>query len=436
MRTVLLFTLAAAICVALGWWVADLPGTVSATINGTTFQAGAPVALTLLALLFIILYVIIRLVAALFRSPKVARRRKREKRRIRGDAAVNRTLVALAGNDMSVALQQSQRSRRFLGDTPLTLLLAAQAGRQAGREDEAQGLYKLLADRPDANILGLRGLLRQAMARNDWPAAAAIVKRAEAVHPGTGWLTEERRYIALRNGQWHEALRLAGPVRAKGADKPAIAALSLAASREESDPDAALKLSRNAWEADQSLAPAALAYAEHLRRKGRERAALDVLRRSWAAAPHPSVAEAYLAPIKDKLGRMRAAQELVSANPAHPDSALLLAHTALDAGLTAEARRHAETAEKAGLADRRLYMLRAELADRDNDPDAAQEALRNLHTAKPEPAWRCLACGTTHQEWRPVCDVCSTPGRIAWTEGEVNQQPALRLTPPAIEGLA
>ncbi len=438
MRTVLLFTLAAAVCVAVGWWVADLPGTFTATVNGTTFQANAPVALTLLALLFVILYVVIRLIAALFRSPKAARRRNREKRRIRGETAINRTLVALAGNDVSIALRQSQRSRRLLGDTPLTLLLAAQADRQAGREDDAGGVYKLLADRPDAQILGLRGLLRQAMAKQDWQEAAAIAQRAELAHPGTGWLTEERRYIALRNGQWGEALRLMGPVRAQGADKPAIAALSLALSREQDDAGIASKQAKEAWEADPSLAPAATAYAGHLRRTGRERAALDVLRRSWATVPHPAVAAAYLEPITDKLGRTRAAQELAGANPAHPDSALLLAQTALDAGLTGEARRHLETAQKAGLNDRRLYVTQADLADRDNDADAAQEALRHIPTAKPEPTWRCAACGTVHQEWHPVCDACGTPGRIAWTEGEAHQQPAVKIGPPvpSIEGLA
>ena len=439
MRTVLLFTLAAAVCVALGWWVADLPGTFTATVNGTTFQANAPVAISLLALLFIVLYVIIRLIAALFRGPRAARRRGGEKRRVRGEAAVNRTLLALAGNDVSLALQQAQRSRRLLGDTPLTLLLAAQAGRQAGREDEAGGIYKLLADRPDAQILGLHGLLRQAMAKQDWQGAAAIAQRAELAHPGTGWLTEERRYIALRNGQWGEALRLMGPVRAQGADKPAISAMSLALSREQDDGDAALKLSKDAWETDPSLAPAALSYAGHLRRKGRERAALDVLRRSWATVPHPAVAEAYLEPVKDKLGRTRAAQELAGANPAHPDSALLLAQTAMEAGLTGEARRHLETAQKAGLDDRRLYVLQADLADHDNDADAAQEALRRIPTAKPEPTWRCLACGMAHQAWHPVCDACGAPGRVAWTDGDVHQQqPSTKIGPPvpAIEGLA
>ena len=38
MRAVLLFTLAAALCIAGAWWVAGLPGTVFATISGTTIE--------------------------------------------------------------------------------------------------------------------------------------------------------------------------------------------------------------------------------------------------------------------------------------------------------------------------------------------------------------------------------------------------------------
>ena len=46
---------------------------------------------------------------------------------------------------------------------------------------------------------------------------------------------------------------------------------------------------------------------------------------------------------------MQAAQRLTEANPEHAESRLLLARTALEAGLTGEARRHAEAARTTGL---------------------------------------------------------------------------------------
>lgn len=435
MRAVLLFTLAAAACIAAAWWIAALPGAVSITIAGTTLEAATPVALTLLGVLFLVLYLLIRMLAGLFHMPRNLRRWRRDRRRDGGDAAITRALVALAANDGNAARRETARSRRLLGDTPLTLLLAAQAGRQAGRDAEASEIFQALADRPDGRLLGLRGLLRQAIAAQDWPAATALAERAEAAHPGATWLADERRSMALQTGQWREALRLSGPARGREADPGARAALGVAAAEQEQDVNAALRLAKQAWEAEPSLAPAAIAYATRLRAGGRERPALDVLRRAWSLHPHPELAEAYVAPIADPGGRMRAAQELASANPAHPDTAMMLARTALDAGNAADARRHAETARKSGLRGRRIWLLLADIAEAEGDHDAAQDALRHIPAAAADPAWRCMQCGTVHAAWHPVCDACGTPGRIAWTE-ESAHGPAPRLAArAAIEGL-
>ena len=437
MRAILAFTIAAALCVTAAWWVAALPGTVSATVAGTTLEAATPVALTLLGLLFVVLYLIVRLVVGLWRLPRVLARAARDRNRRRGDSAVTRALVALAADDAGVARREAARSRRLLGDTPLTLLLAAQAGQQAKREGEAQEVFRLLADRTDGKLLGLRGLLRQALANRDWQRAAALAQQAEAAHPGAAWLVEERRRLALETGQWREAMRLSAPTRASTGDTGAQAALGVAAAKAEQDPTTALRIAKEAWEADSALGPAALAYAARLRAVGKERTALETLRRTWAYAPQPGVADAYLEPQADKLARMRAAEELAGANPTNADTCIMLARTALDTGLVGRARRYADAARATGMNGQRLWVLLADLAEIERDPDAAQEALRNIPTAAPDPAWQCSNCGTIHMDWRPICDACATPGRIRWTPMEgAHAGPPVRGTVRAIEGLS
>lgn len=437
MRAILVFTLAAALCIVGAWWVAALPGTVSATIAGTTLEAATPVALTLLGLLFLVLYGIVRVLAGLYRLPRTVRRAARESRRRRGDQAVTRTLVSLAADDAGAARRDAGRARRLLGDTPLTLLLAAQAGQQAKRDTEAQEVFRLLSERKDGKLLGLRGLLRQAIAERDWTKAAGLAQQAEAAHPGAAWLVDERRRLALETGQWREAMRLSGSSRNHEADPGAQAALGVAAANAEPDAPAALRVAKQAWDADPALGPAALAYAERLRASGKERIALDVLRKTWAAAPQPSLAEAYMAPQPDKLARMRAAEELAAANPSHPDTNIMLSRVALDTGLVGRARRYAEAARTAGLDGQRLYVLLADLAEVERDPDGAQEALRNIPTASPDPAWQCGNCATVHTAWHPVCDSCGTPGRIRWTSMEGSHAAANPArTVRAIEGFS
>lgn len=439
MRAVFGFTLLAALCVAVAWWVSLLPGSVAITMFGTTVQASAPVGLTLFVALFAVLYLAVRFVVGLVEVPAGLRGWNRSKSLRRGNYALTRTLVALAANDTDAARREAGRTRTLLGETPLTLLLQAQAERQAGREEEAEAIFKRLAARPDARLLGLRGQLRMAAAREDWEAAAALAREADEAHPGSRWLTDERQRMALRTGRYGEALRLMGPNRRKDASQRHIrAALGVAAANAETDKAAALRLAKDAFEDDPSIGHAAIAYAIRLRAAGKERPAQEVLRRAWAINPQPDIADAFLSHINDKMARYRAASSLVNANPAHPDSALLLARTALDAGQLADARRHAETARSAGLNDRRLWLLLADIADTEGDRAAAQEALRQIPGARPEPAWRCESCGTLHQAWHPICDSCGTPGKITWVAmaPQLLGGPAPRLLPPAtIEGL-
>jgi HemY protein len=439
MRAVLGFTLLAALAIAGAWWLAAIPGGVSVTVLGTTIETSAPVALTLLALLFLAMYIVIRLLAGIIRLPGIAGRWRSSKNRRRGDSAVTRTLVALAANDTDAARREAGASRRLLGETPLTLLLAAQAERQAGREDAAQAIFKQLTEIPNARLLGLRGQLRMATAREDWIAASELAKQAEAAYPGAAWLTDERRRMALLTGQYREALRLMGPPRRRATSDAAVrAALGVAAADEETDQAASLRLAKTAFEAQSALGPAAIAYATRLRAAGKDRSAADVLRRCWTLQPHPDVAEAFLAPITDRLARHRAAAGLINANPAHPDSALLLARTALDAGLASDARRHATTARQAGLDDRRLWVLLADIAELDGDRSGAQEALRQIPGARAEPAWRCDSCGAAQRAWRPVCDSCGTPGAIVWGARDDATPTVMRAlpSPATIEGIA
>jgi HemY protein len=429
MHRVLAALLIAIFTVAIAWGLAGLPGRVAADIGDLTIEMPTSVAALGLILLFAILYALLRLLGLLFWLPRIVRARQAERRRRFGDAAVTRTLLALAAGETGDARREASRARRLLGDTPATLLLAAEAGRIAGRLDEAERAFHELADRHDAAFLGLRGLLRQAVEREDWSEAAALARRAEAVEPGAAWLRRERARLAVRAGQWADALALAD------ADAPK-AALATAAADAESDPGRALSLARQAWQDDPSLAPAALAYARRLRAARRESRALAVVRHTWAIGPHPDLADFVLEPVSDPLQRTQAAQRLTQANPQHPESRLLLAATALAAGLTGEARRQAEAAIAAGVNQRRLWLLladieEAEAGDTEAGRLAQREALRRAATAEPDPAWRCNVCHAVHSSWHPTCPDCFNVGSLHWSTGQAALPPMLHEPSPA-----
>lgn len=414
MRRILLVLVVSALVLAIAWFLAGLPGQVTAKVGAYTLEASTPVATLGLLLLFVVGYIVFRLLGALVRLPTTLARRREARNRLHGDQAVTRALVALAAGDKADARREAGRARRLLGNTPQTLLLAAEAGRLAGRDDETESAYRLLAERKDGAFLGLRGLLAQAIARQDWTEASELARRAEAAHPGASWLRHERAQLAIRAGHWAEALEL-------GDETAPTAALAAGAAAAESDPAKARRLARRAWKQDPSLTSAALVYAENLRANNQENRARQVITEAWKLNPHPDLAAFVLSQVPDKLTRSQAVQRLTAENQDHPESRLLLARTALEAGLTGEARHHIDLARAAGLNERRLWLLLAELeeeerGDSEEGRRAQRDALRRAAAADPDPGWRCTSCHTPQTKWTPACPACATPGSMRWTK--------------------
>lgn len=412
MRRIILTVLAGAIALGVAWYLAGIPGEVSADIGPYTFEAPTPVVLLGLMALFVLLYLAIRLLGLLLRLPSVLRDRRNARYRVLGDEAVTRTLIALASDAKAEARREASRARRFLGDTPQTLLLAAEAGRLSGRDDEAEAAFRSLSERRDGAFLGFRGLLRQAVAREDWSEAAALARRAEAANPGAAWLRQERGQLAIRAGNWAEATTLAESDIAR-------AALGTAAADAEPDPNKARGMALQAWKQDRSLSRAALAYAERLRAANREKKAVSVITETWKATPHPELAAFLLRPVSDPLARAQVAQRLANANPDHPESHLLMARVSLDAGLTGEARHHLDAAQRSGLNERRMWLLIADMEEQERgqteEGRAAQRAaLRKAADADPDPVWRCTSCHGQAEDWAPACPHCATAGGLRW----------------------
>jgi HemY protein len=412
MKKVLLFLIAAVVILALAWLLADIPGHVVASAGGFTIETSAPVAILIVVALVVVVLIALRILGALAGIPHSGAVWRRRHRLSVGNRAVTRVLVALAAGEPGTARKEARRARSLLGDSPQTLLLTAEAGRLSGREDEAEEAFRALTKQEDAKFLGFRGLLRQAVDRSDWPQALIIAKQAEAAHPGTIWLRQQRAELALRTENWAEALELIGP-------DPRRPTYYIAAADAEPDPSRSLNYARQAWKQDPAFPPAVIAYANRLRAAGQEKRAQNCVSEAWTKSPHPDLAAFVLATEPDKLARVQLIKRLVARNPAHPESRLLLARVALDAGLAGEARQQVESAQTEGVKQRRLCLLLAEIEEQERgDTEAGRlaqrDALRQAATADPDPHWQCTNCRTDHAAWNPKCDACGSVGTVKW----------------------
>ena len=415
MRHVLKAIFWGGLILAIALLIASLPGRISIDAGPWSVETQDSVALGTVLVLFVVLYLLVRLVAAMFRVARYGWFWRSRRRRNAGELAITRTLVALAAGEKADARREAARARALLGDTPQTLLLSAEAGRLSGHDEEAAQALRALAARKDSAFLGLRGLMAAAIAREDWAEAATLARQAETAHPGASWLRNERAQLAVRAGHWAEALGLA----VHDHHRPALA---VGAARAESDPATAEKLARQALKADPGFTPAVLEHAAQLRARGREKKAQSVLAEGWKRSPHPDLAAFALAPVDDKLKRAQMAAALTSGLPDHPESHLVLARASLEAGLLGEARRHLDAVQASGLNQRRVWLLRAELEEDDRGGTeegriAQRDALRRAAAADPDPVWRCQSCHTPQAAWHAACPVCLTPGSMHWGAG-------------------
>ena len=81
MLRVLAIVIVAAAVVAAAWYLAGLPGEVTAQAGNITFQASVAVIATCLLAIFVLLYVLLRVIGWLFRLPRTIRSRRAVARR-------------------------------------------------------------------------------------------------------------------------------------------------------------------------------------------------------------------------------------------------------------------------------------------------------------------------------------------------------------------
>jgi HemY protein len=223
-------------------------------------------------------------------------------------------------------------------------------------------------------------------------------------------------------GNWTEALALTDAEAPK-------AAIATAAANAEPDPATARRLAKQAWSEAPGNPAAALAYARRLRETGHERRAQSVIRRTWAASPQPDLAAFALSRTPAGAERVKAVQRLIVANADHVESRLLMARTLLEAGQASEAKQQIEAVRDAGINQRRVWALAADIEEALGNETGARDALRHVSEAAPDPEWFCENCGTPSQGWRPVCPTCGEMGRIAW--GRSRRQEVLPPPMPA-----
>jgi HemY protein len=434
MLRILTYILLVGLLVAGAVWLADRPGQVSIDWLGWRIEAAAGLLLVVFVLLVVSAIVVLRLWDAIWHAPRRLMQKRAERRRAAGYRALSKGMVAVAAGDAAEAKRQARAAYGLLKDPPITLLLAAQAAQLNGDDTAAHRYFTAMLDRPETRFLGLRGLLNQALGRNDDSAALDLARRAHRERPDALWPAQALIDLQVRTAHWEGAADTINQAVKQKLIEPPVAKRRLAALFTEDakglafdDPERALQLLREALRRRPGFVPAIQIEAEILVRRGKSKEARRLIEQAWAAVtpgPHPLLAAAYAAIESGEtpLARARRFEMLAQKAPGHRESQLAIAETALAAGLWGPARqaleavaREEEKSAPARAPTARVCRLMAALESGEHgDGNAVRRWLAAAASAAPDPGWVCAGCGTASPEWQARCPHCGAFDALDW----------------------
>lgn len=417
MLKILVFAAFAAASIAAAMWVADRPGAIMIEWLDYTIKMDIGIFLLCLFAAALVLFLVSRLFWSFVDLPAAWQRYRRLRRRQKGLRALTLGFSATAAGDAKHARYHAFRARRMMDEGEgLNLLLQAQAARLRGDTGEARRLYQNLLADGDTRFLGLRGLLVDAVERQDTGEARALAMEALKLAPKQVWILRLAFDLTARMEDWPGALSLLERWQNLSDKKDAPhfardrAALLVAMGDDfyaRGHTGRANRHYKKAFVAAPDFTPAGLSYARFLVRQDKKRAARKAIETAWQAAPHPGYVAFWKAlerpeDQKETRARLQWFEKLVALRPGHPESHAAAAAASLDLGQWESARNYIEQLEREEDSVR-LYRLRAHLADGMGQDMEARRHMQAASVAPPDKTWVCRETGAArHEGWAPV----------------------------------
>ena len=420
MIRILLFVLLV-VAAALGLaWLADRPGIVTVEWLGYQIETSAFVATLAVVALVCLGILVVALLRYVWTRPAAIAAHMRERRRQQGLEALSRGLLAIGVGDKAQAQRCAAIAGRALPREPLTALLRAQAAQLKGDPATARRAFEAMLDRPETQLLGVRGLFLEAKRSNDADAARALAEQAVKRDPSLAWGVNALFDIQARAGDWNGALNTLAIARQNGhidsdtANRRRAVLLTAEAREAETfNPDKALTLANEALRLAPSLVPAAELAGRLFASKGEARAASRQIIRTWKLAPHPDLAVAYAfaKPGLSPKDRRKRVEYLAGLAPDDVEGAIAVASAAIEAQDWQQAR----DVLAPYLEDRpsaRICTLMARIEGGSGDKGREREWLARAVRAPRDRAW--IADGYVSDRWLPVSPVTGAVDAFEW----------------------
>jgi HemY protein len=429
-KIVVFFALVAALAWG-AWYVLDMDG-------GVTVQAaGVEVTLTpimavlgLVALIFSVwlflkLFGLVIAVVKFINGDETALSRYFDRSRERkGFQALSEGMMALASGEGRLAMVKAARAEKYLNQPGLTNLLTAQAAEMSGDRRRAEQVYRRLLEKDDTRFVGVRGIMKQKLADGDDETALKLAEKALSLKPKHVETQDTLLQLQAQAEDWAGArntlrTKLRTGTIPKDVHKRRDAVLALSGARDvlaEGNDIAAREAAIEANRLSPDLVPAAVLAARGYAEQGKKKYALRVIKKAWAAQPHPDLAGAFAAiePDESPQARIKRFRQLTKLAPGDRETKLLEAELLIAAEDFPGARRALGDLAEAD-PDARALTIMAAIERGEGASDAVVKGwLARALSAQRGPQWVCDKCHNIHSEWVPVCENCHSFDALSW----------------------
>jgi len=347
--------------------------------------------------------------------------RNRERK---GFEALSEGLMALASGEGRVAMAKAAKADKYLNKPELTNLLTAQAAELAGDTKKAEETYRKLVENEQTRFVGVLGIMKQKLAAGENDVALQFAEKAFALKPKH----EETGDILLRlqaeKEDWTGARKtLSAKLRngqlPRDVHKRRDAVLALSEAKDVIADDSSIEKREAAIEANRlspDLIPAAVMAAHGYIEQNKPRYATRVLKKAWEARPHPDLAAAFaaIAPDEKPSERIKRFTALTKMKPENPETKMLLAELHIaNEDFPAARRALGDLVETDP--DARSVTLMAVIERGEGASDTVVKGWLARAIAVPRgPQWICDNCQHIHNEWKPICENCSSFDTLEW----------------------
>ena len=405
---------------------------------GYELNPGPLESVLLLVLLVCVVWVLLKVLALLFavwkflNGDETALSRYFDRNRERkGFDALSEGMMALASGEGRVAMAKAAKAEKYLNKPELTNLLTAQAAELAGDTRKAEETYRKLVENEQTRFVGVRGIMKQKLAAGDKETALQLAEKAFALKPKHEETGDVLLRLQAEKEDWTGARKtLSAKLRngqlPRDVHKRRDAVLALSEAKDIISADSTIEKRESAIEANRlspDLIPAAVMAAHSYIDQGKPRYAARVLKKAWEARPHPDLAAAFaaIAPDETPTARIKRFTALTKVKVDHPETKMLLAELNIaNEDFPAARRALGDLVETDP--DARSVTLMAAIERGEGASDTVVKGWLARAIAVPRgPQWICDNCQHIHNDWKPICENCSSFDTLEWKRPPQNE---------------